>query len=235
MNARNFIWSISGNQSFKSRSCWFITYWVISNVLKLQNHPSLCFILICLSPVVHISDEGLCCIFPLLCSCGGQWQRGFGGCLTSSQGQSTTGTKPLPIIAIDLVGVNCGKQRAEACTVQKEAGQELYCYRHLKFRNIPTAYYNKLKHSQSFSWQRKEDRRGRKHHSYICSYYLDTHLGCREPALWFSNFCIESRNFEDIFPFTGTQRLWVRKVFVLLRISLLAEQKLPWGQENGSL
>lgn len=138
----------------------FITYWVLSNVLKLQNHPNPCFILICFSLVVHICDEGLCCIFPLLSSCGGQWQGGFCGCLTSSQGQPTTGTKLLSIIDTNLVGVNCGKQTAEDCTVQKEVGQDLYYCRHLKFQNISTVYCNKLKHSQSFSWQREEGRRG---------------------------------------------------------------------------
>lgn len=101
----------------------FITYWVFSNVLKLQNHPNLCFILICFSLVVHIYDEGLCYIFPFLSSCGGQWQRGFGGCLTCSQGQPTTGTKLLPIIDIDLVGMNHGKKTAEDyCVERSRAG-----------------------------------------------------------------------------------------------------------------
>lgn len=109
--------------------------------------------------------------------------------------------------------------------MQEEAGKELYCYRHLKFQNIPTVYYSKLNHSQSFSWQRKEGRRGRKDQNYICSYYLDVHIGCWEPALWFSIFYIESRNFEDIFPFKGTTKMAGKKIHCFAQ-----NQSLGWTE-----
>lgn len=109
--------------------------------------------------------------------------------------------------------------------MQEEAGQELYCYRHLKFHNIPTVYYSKLNHSQSFSWQRKEGRRGRKDQNYICSYYLDVHIGCWEPTLWFSIFCIESRNSGDIFPFKGTTKTAGKKIHCFSQ-----NQSLGWTE-----